>query len=85
MKSVNFKKVMKLAKAHADIMLRGLARTLYGALIAGLIAFAVYGFVLIKSENGYVAVFDFIAACATLMVALANAYVLGNKRRGAKK
>jgi hypothetical protein len=85
MKSVNFKKVMKQAKAHADIMLRGLARTLYGALIAGLIAFAVYGFVLIKSENGYVAVFDFIAACATLILALANAYLLGSKRRGAKK
>lgn len=85
MKSVNFKKVMKQAKFHADIMLRGLARTLYGALIAGLIAFAVYGFVLIKSENGYVAVFDFIAACATLILALANAYALGNKRRGAKK
>ena len=76
---------MKQAKFHADIMLRGLARTLYGALIAGLIAFAVYGFVLIKSENGYVAVFDFIAACATLILALANAYALGNKRRGAKK
>ena len=85
MKSVNFKKVMKQAKFHADIMLRGLARTLYGALIAGLIAFAVYGFVLIKSENGYVAVFDFIAACATLILALANAYLLGSKRRGAKK
>lgn len=85
MRNVNFKKVMKQAKAHADIMLRGLARTLYGALIAGLIAFAVYGFVLIKSENGYVAVFDFIAACATLILALANAYLLGSKRRGAKK
>jgi hypothetical protein len=85
MRNVNFKRVLKQVKFHADIMLRGLARTLYGALIAGLIAFAVYGFVLIKSEGGYAAVFDFIAACATLMVALANAYVLGNKRRGAKK
>lgn len=85
MKSVNFKKVLKQVKAHADVMLRGLARTLYGALIAGLIAFAVYGFVLIQTENGYAAVFDFIAACATLILALANAYLLGSKRRGAKK
>lgn len=85
MKSVNFKKVLKQVKAHADIMLRGLARTLYGALIAGLIAFAVYGFVLIQTENGYAAVFDFIAASATLILALANAYLLGSKRRGAKK
>ena len=85
MKKVNFDKVLKKAKFHADIMLRGLARTLYGSLIAGLIAFAVYGFVLIQKEGGYAAVFDFIAACATLTVALANAYVLGNKRRGGKK
>ena len=85
MKKVNFKKVLKQVKAHADIMLRGLARTLYGTLVAGLIAVAIYGFVLIKSEGGYAAVFDFIAACATLVVALANAYVLGSKKRGAKK
>ena len=85
MKKVDFKKTLKHAKFHADVMLRGLARTLYGALIAGLFAIAVYGFILIKSEGGYAAVFDFIAACATLTVAMANAYVLGNKRRGAKK
>lgn len=85
MRNVNFKKVLKQVKFHAEVMLRGLARTLYGALIAGLIAFAVYGFVLIKSEGGYAAVFDFIAACAMLLLALANAYLLGSKRRGAKK
>lgn len=85
MKKVDFKKVLKQVKFHADVLLRGLARTLYGTLIAGLIAFAVYGFVLIKSEGGYAAVFDFIAACATLIMALANAYLLGSKRRGGKK
>ena len=67
------------------ILLRGLARTLYGTLTAGLFAFAIYGFIQIKTEGGYVAVFDFIAACAILIMALANAYVLGCKRRGAKK
>ena len=82
---MNFEKFLKLAKFHLGIVLRGLARTLYGAFIAGLIAFAIYGFVLIKSESGYAAVFDFIAACATLAVALANAYVLGSKRKGGKK
>ena len=85
MNSVDFRKGLKQVKFHADIMLRGLARTLYGTFVAGLIAFAIYGFVLIKSEGGYAAVFDFIAACATLVVALANAYLLGSKRKGAKK
>lgn len=85
MKKVDMKKVLKQVKFHASVVVRGLGRTLYGALIAGLIAFAVYGFVLIKSEGGYAAVFDFIASCATLIVALANAYVLGCKKRGSKK
>lgn len=82
---MNFEKFLKLAKFHFGILLRGLGRTLYGAFITGLIAFAIYGFVLIKSEGGYAAVFDFIASIATLVVALANAYVLGSKKRGAKK
>lgn len=85
MKKVNFAKVLKQVKFHADVLLRGLARTLYGSLIAGLIAFAGYGFWLIKAESGYAAVFDFIAALAMLILALANAYLLGCKRRGGKK
>ena len=85
MKKFNFAKALKQVKFHADVLLRGLARTLYGTLIAGLIAFAVYGFVLIKAESGYAAVFDFIAAFAMLILALANAYLLGSKRRGGKK
>lgn len=85
MKEVNFGKFLKQAKFHALILVRGLGRTLYGAFITGMIAFAIYGFVLIKSEGGYAAVFDFIASIATLVVALANACVLGGKKRGAKK
>lgn len=85
MKKVSFMKVLKQAKFHTDALLRGLARTLYGCLIAGMIAFAVYGFVMIKAESGYAAVFDFIAAFALLTLALANAYLLGSKRRGGKK
>ena len=72
-------------RVHLEILLRGFGRTLHGALIAGLIAFAVYGFVLIKSEGGYSAVFDFIAAIAILVIALCNMYLLGNKRKGGKK
>ena len=81
----NFPKFLKQIGFHANVLLRGLARMLYGAAIAGLTAFAVYGFILIKSESGYAAVFDFIAAFAILILALGNAYLLGCKRKGAKK
>lgn len=83
--NINFERFLKQAKFHLGILLRGLSRTLYGTLIAGLFGIAIYGFVLIKGENGYAAVFDFVAAIATLAVALANAYALGGRRKGAKK
>lgn len=82
---MTFEEFMKQAKFHLGIVLRGLARTLHGAFIAGLIAFAIYGFVVIKSESGYVAVFDFVAAIAILVIALCNVYLLGSKRKGGKK
>ena len=81
----NYEKFLMHTRFHLGIVLRGLGRTLYGCFIAGLIGFAIYGFVLIKSESGYAAVFDFIAATATLVLALANAYALGCKRKGGKK
>lgn len=85
MKKVNFGRLLEQVKFHAEVILRGLARTVYGALVAGLIAVAVYGFVLIESESGYIAVFDFIASCATLTVAMSNVYLMGSKKRGSKK
>ena len=85
MKKDNFEKALKQVKFHAGILLRGLARTVCGTLNAGLIAFAIYGFIAIKAEGGYAAVFDFVASCAVLMIALVNAYLLGSKRRGAKR
>ena len=79
-----FERFAKQAKFHLGIMARGLLRTLHGTMIAGLIGFSIYGFLLIKNEGGYAAVFDFIASCAILVMALANAYLLGCKR-GKKK
>lgn len=85
MKEFNFNNVLHDVTHHASVLLKGIARTLYGTLIAGLIGFAIYGFVQIRAEGGYAAVFDFIASCAILVIALANAYALGNKKRGKKK
>lgn len=62
---------------HAKIMLRGLVRVMWGSLNAGLICLVVYGFTSIPNEGGYVAVCDFIATVATLVVVLASVYMLG--------
>lgn len=80
--NIDFRKTVGLAKAIGLTFLRGLVRTLYGALISGLIGISIYGFIAIESETGYIAVFDFIAACATLAVGVSNLYVMGGKKHG---
>ena len=82
---MNVNNILKQVKTHSMTFLRGIGRTLYGAFITGLIATSIYGFLLIGQEDGYAAVFDFIASCAVLVVALCNAYLLGGKRKGGKK
>lgn len=84
MNKIKFQNAMITASFHASILLKGLGRTLYGALIAGLFGIAFYGFVSLAHEDGYIAVFDFIASVATLVVAACNMYALGLKGRGKK-
>lgn len=84
MEAVQIKKAWKTFKFHAKIVWRGFCRTVYGASVAGLLAMAVYGFVSVANETGWTAVCDFIASCATLIVALLNMYVMGCKKKGAK-
>lgn len=84
MKDGKFGDVLKHIKFHTCILVRGISRALYGTLVAGLFVVAVMGFVLVTIDSGYTAVFDFVAACATLAVALGSLYLLGCNR-GAKK
>ena len=84
MEAVQIKKAWAKVKFHGRIAWRGFCRTLYGAAVAGLIAMAIYGFVSVTTETGWTAVCDFIASCATLVVALLNMYVMGCKKKGAK-
>lgn len=81
MEKVDVKRVLETANFHAKIICRGFARTAYGALVAGLIGISVYGFICISSENGYSAVCEFVASCATLAVALSNVYFMGRSRK----
>lgn len=84
MEKAEIKRVFAKVKFHTKIALRGFCRTLYGAAVAGLIAMAIYGFVSVTNEGGWTAVCDFIASCATLIVALLNMYLMGGKKKGAK-
>ena len=83
MEAIQIKKAWKAFKFHTKIAWRGFYRTLYGAAVAGLIALAVYGFASVTTETGWTAVCDFIASCATLIVALANMFLMGGRKKGA--
>lgn len=82
MEAVQIKKAWKAVKFHAKIAWRGFFRTMYGTAVAGLIVMAVYGFASITTETGWTAVCDFIASCATLIIALGNMYLIGGRKNG---
>lgn len=63
---------------HTKAMLYGCVNALYGTATTGLIGLAVYGFIAVPTEGGYIAVCDFIGSVATLVVALACMYAWGN-------
>ena len=84
MEAVQIKKAWKAVKFHTKVAWHGFYRTVYGALVAGLVAMAIYGFVSVTTETGWTAVCDFVASCATLVVALSNMYLMGGRKKGTK-
>ena len=66
---------------HGKVLLRGLAKSLYGAAVAGLMGLAGYGFAAIPDEGGYRAVWDFIAAVSVTVIALGFMYAFGCSRK----
>ena len=72
-------------KFHARILWRGFLRTVYGALIAGLIAMAIYGFVSASKEEGWDAVFDYIVSAVLLLESIGNMYFMGRRKNGGTK
>ena len=77
-------KAVRCVQRHGMILVKGLMRTLYGALTAGLAGVAVATFAAIPMEGGYAAVCDFIAAVATAAVALGSIYAFGRTGRRKK-
>lgn len=70
-------------KFHARVLWRGFCRTVYGSLLALLIAMAIYGFVSITSKTGWAAVWRFVVACVLLAEGIGNMYFIGRKKTGA--
>ena len=85
MEEVRIKKILANVKFHLRIMWRGFCKTVYGALIAGLIAMAIYGFVSAKKEVGLEAAFDYIVSSVLLLESIGNMYFMGRlKKNGAR-
>lgn len=82
MEAARIKMTLTRAKFHARILWRGFLRTVYGALIAGLIAMAIYGFVSASKESGWDAIFDYIVSAVLLIEALGNMYFMGRRKNG---
>ena len=85
MEAVHIKMAFAKVKFHLRIMWRGFCRTVYGALIAGLIAMAIYGFVSARNEAGWEEVFDYVVSAVLLIESIGNMYFIGRlKKNGAR-
>ena len=86
MEAARIKMTLTRAKFHARILWRGFFRTVYGSLIAGLIAMAIYGFVSASKEAGWDAVFDYVVSAVLLLESIGNMYFMGRlKKNGGTK
>lgn len=85
MEAARIKMALARFKFHARILFRGFLRTAYGALIAGLIAMAIYGFVSASKEAGCEAVFDYIVSAVLLIEAIGNMHFIGRRNNGSTK
>ncbi len=84
MEAVQIKKAWVKVKFHTKIAWGGFYRALYGAAACWLIAIAICGFMSVDNESGWIAVCDFVASCATLIIALSNVYLMGCCKKGGK-
>ena len=83
MEATQIKIALANVKFHLLVMWRGFCRTVYGAVVAGLIAMAIYGFVSITAKTGWAAVWRFVVACVLLAEGIGNMYFMGRNKTGA--
>lgn len=85
MEAARIKMTLARVKFHARILWRGFLRTVYGALIAGLIAMAIYGFVSAPKEAGWEEAFDYIVSSVLLLESIGNMYFIGRMKKGSAR
>ncbi len=72
-----FKKILRMIGFHGRILLRGFYRMAYGSMLAISTAMAIYGYAMIPSEGGYVAVCDYLISTGLVCVAIVGLYLMG--------
>lgn len=79
------KRIASVVALHAKIFGKGFARMIWGVSAAGLLAMAGCGFAAVPDEGGYIAVCEFVAAVAAMVVAAVCIYIMGgNSRKNGK-
>lgn len=82
----SFKRMSRVIGYHFQILAKGFIKMLWGTMTAVAIGSAVYGFMMVPTEGGYVAVSDFLVSTLTMIVALGCMYIMGGKcKKEAKK
>ena len=83
MEAERIKMALARFKFHARILWRGFCGVIYGTVVTGLIAMAIYFFVSITAKTGWAAVWRFVVACVLLAEGIGNMYFIGRKKTGA--
>ena len=83
MEAERIKMALARVKFHARILWRGFCRVIYGTVVTGMIAMAIYFFVSITEKTGWAAVWRFVVACVLLEEGIGNMYFVGRKKTGA--
>jgi FtsH-binding integral membrane protein len=80
----DFKSTVRTIGFHGKILAKGFIRMVFGAITAGLLVLAIFGFAAVTSESGWTAVCEFIASTCMVVFALCGLYLQGgsNKKRG---
>lgn len=71
------KKSRKKIKVYANIMRRGVCRAFHGSVIVALMFLSVWGFASVPFKTGWEAIWCFLASLFSMVVVLANIYVMG--------